>query len=226
MRRAVVLLATTALAVTGLLLVAPTAQAARAAQTANVPTVYVDTTGGYYRTNYAGAPVTPSSGSAAWSAVNGSGSHTIGAFTTTEVVDPLNPLNNFVDSGQGEIRGRGNYTWKTLPLLNTFSAWTQSQGGVTFSSSAVSKRPYQLKLSAGRDVLGMGSGKTWILLANHGDASLIRNKVAQDLAAEYGLPYTPQSRFVDLVVNGEYLGNYLLTEKVHEGGRRVPLKDP
>lgn len=44
MRRAVVLLATTALAVTGLLLVAPTAQAARAAQTANVPTVYVDTT--------------------------------------------------------------------------------------------------------------------------------------------------------------------------------------
>ena len=226
MRRAVVLLATTALAVTGLLLVAPTAQAARAAQTANVPTVYVDTTGGYYRTNYAGAPVTPSSGSAAWSAVNGSGSHTIGAFTTTEVVDPLNPLNNFVDSGQGEIRGRGNYTWKTLPLLHTFSAWTQSQGGVTFSSSAVSKRPYQLKLSAGRDVLGMGSGKTWILLANHGDASLIRNKVAQDLAAEYGLPYTPQSRFVDLVVNGEYLGNYLLTEKVHEGGRRVPLKDP
>ena len=97
---------------------------------------------------------------------------------------------------------------------------------MTFSSSAVSKRPYQLKLSAGRDVLGMGSGKTWILLANHGDASLIRNKVAQDLAAEYGLPYTPQSRFVDLVVNGEYLGNYLLTEKVQEGGRRVPLKDP
>ena len=42
---------------------------------------------------------------------------------------------------------------------STPSAWTQSLGGVTFSSSAVSKRPYQLKLSAGRDVLGMGSGR-------------------------------------------------------------------
>lgn len=224
-RRAITLLASSALLVSGIVVTAPQATAQRGAQTANTPTVYIDTTGGHYRTNFANPPVTSSNPAQAWAAVNGSGSHTIGAFTKTEVVDPLNPQHNFVDAAGGEIRGRGNYTWKTLPILDQHSGWTQSQGGVTFSSSRVNKRPYQFKLSAGRDILGMGSGKTWILLANHADASLSRNKVAMDLAAEYGLQFTPQSRWVDLVVNGQYLGNYLLAEKNHEGGRRVKFNN-
>lgn len=223
-RASLVLLTALAMLVSGVVVSAPEAVAARGAQTPNTPTIYIDTTGGYYRTNIANPPVTPSSPAAAWDKVNGSGSHTIGAFSKVEVVDPLNPQHDFIDSAEGEIRGRGNYTWKTLPVLDQLSGWTQAQGGVTFSSSKVNKRPYQFKLSKGRDVLGMGSGKTWILLANHADASLTRNKVAMDLAAEYGLPYTAQSRWVDVVINGQFLGNYLLTEKNHEGGRRVPLK--
>ena len=229
-RRTLVLLAAISLALTGFFASAPTATAARGAQTDAVPTLYIDMTGTSYRTTMTNPPVTTGTPAQAFAAVNGSGSHTIAGGATYEMVDPANPSNNFTDNGTtdpttgvttyGEIRGRGNYTWKTLPALDTLGAWTAP---AVFSAAQVSKRPYQMKLSAKHDMLGMGSAKTWILLANHADASLMRTKAALDLAAEFGLPYTPQSRFVDLVVNGNYLGSYLLTEKIQEGGTRVPL---
>ena len=100
------------------------------------------------------------------------------------------------------IKGRGNFTW------------------------TLEKKPYQIKFDSSTTVLGMPKAKTWILLANHADASLMRNKIAYDLAAEFGLPGSPDSRFVDLTVNGEYLGNYLLTEKVEVKTNRLELQDP
>jgi hypothetical protein len=63
----------------------------------------------------------------------------------------------------------------------------------------------------------MESTRTWVLLANHTDPSLMRNKLTYDLARAVNLPYSPESRFVDVKINdvdGEHvLGNYLLTEK-------------
>lgn len=238
-QRALVLLAALATALSGGVVAAPQALAASPAQTGSIPTVYINMTGTSYRTNVANPPVTNGTPAAAFDAVNNSGSHTIAGGAKFEVSDPVNMLNNFVDDGTtdpttgvtsfGEIRGRGNYTWQTMPNLAKpgISDWvtSMSQGTASFTDAQVSKRPYQFKLSSKHDILGMGSSKTWILLANHGDASLMRNKVAFDLAAEFGLPYTPQSRFVDLVVNGKYLGNYLLAEKVQEGGTRVNLKN-
>jgi uncharacterized protein YjdB len=54
----------------------------------------------------------------------------------------------------------------------------------------------------------------------------MRNKIAYDLAAEFGLPGSPDSRFVDLTVNGQYLGNYLLAEKVEVKTNRLELTHP
>jgi uncharacterized protein YjdB len=101
-----------------------------------------------------------------------------------------------------EIKGRGNFTFK------------------------LDKKPYQIKFSSAQAVLGMASAKTWVLLANHADPSLLRNKVAYDLADAVGMPYSPESRFVDVEINGEYLGNYLLSEKTEVKTNRVELKDP
>lgn len=100
-----------------------------------------------------------------------------------------------------EIKGRGNFSW-TLP-----------------------KRCYQFKLSSKVNVLGMGKAKTWLLIANYGDNSLMRNKLAYDLADEIGMPYTQNSQWIDLWVDGEYQGNYLLVEKVQAKTNRVELED-
>lgn len=87
------------------------------------------------------------------------------------------------------IRGRGNATWEYR------------------------KKPYSLTLSDSGDLLGMGAAKEWILLANATDPTHLRNKIAYDLAEEVGLPYSPECKWVDLYLNGNYAGLYLLTER-------------
>jgi len=101
-----------------------------------------------------------------------------------------------------EMKGRGNYTWN-LP-----------------------KKPYQIKFANSTSILGMPKGKAWVLLANDADGSLMRNKLAFDYALAIGSPFASESRWVDLVVNGEYLGNYLVAEKVEVKTNRVDLTDP
>ncbi|MBR5535788.1 MAG: CotH kinase family protein [Clostridia bacterium] len=105
--------------------------------------------------------------------------------------------------GTVEIRGRGNTTW------------TWKEPG--------SKRPYQFKLEKKVNIFGMGAHKTWILLKN--EDTLIRQKIGLDLGIMMGIKYTPQSEFVDLFMNGTYLGNYLLCEKVQIGDDRVNISN-
>ncbi|HHW45731.1 MAG TPA: hypothetical protein GXX17_02330 [Clostridiales bacterium] len=97
------------------------------------------------------------------------------------------------------IKGRGNSTW-THP-----------------------KKPYAIKLEQSTDLLGMGSAKNWVLLANYWDKTLLRNYLTLTLGRDMGLEFTPECRFVDLYINGEYRGNYLLTEKIEIGKNRVDL---
>ena len=97
------------------------------------------------------------------------------------------------------IRGRGNYTW------------------------GAQKKPYSITTMNPADLLGMGEAREWILLANTLDATHLRNKTAYDLAAEIGLSYSPQSRWADLYLNGEYAGLYLLTERNEIHPQRVDI---
>ncbi len=99
------------------------------------------------------------------------------------------------------IRGRGNSTW----LLD--------------------KKPYRIKLNKGADLLGMGKNKHWALLANRLDASLMRNRVASYIAEKLGLEYTPKMLPVDVVMNGEYIGSYVLSELVRVDSNRVEIDE-
>lgn len=95
------------------------------------------------------------------------------------------------------IKGRGNSTW-TLP-----------------------KKPYQIKFDEKTDMLGMGAAKKWILLANYWDKTLMRNAVTYDLANKINNIWSVEFRFADVYINGEYRGNYLLTEKIEFGKQRI-----
>lgn len=96
------------------------------------------------------------------------------------------------------------------------------RGNTTFSYK---KKPYQLKLAKKADLSGMGKSKTWLLLANFSDVSLLHNQIALDLAREIGIPFAVDCRPVDLYINGNYAGLYLLTEKVQAGNNRVEIDD-
>ncbi len=92
------------------------------------------------------------------------------------------------------IKGRGNSTWKNND-----------------------KKPYNIKLEKKSSLLGMDTSKKWCLIANALDNSMLRNKIAYDLADEVGIEFSPDSAFTDLYLNGEYAGIYQLTEKVEVG---------
>jgi len=98
------------------------------------------------------------------------------------------------------IKGRGNYTW-----------------------TAHDKKPYSLKLTGEANLLGMGNAQKWVLLANAGDLSNIRNKLVYDVADKFGLSYSPKSSFVDLFLNGKYAGLYQLCEKNEVATERVNI---
>ncbi len=87
------------------------------------------------------------------------------------------------------------------------------------------KKSYQLKLEKKTDLLGMGKDKHWILLANAFDQTLLRNATALKMAKSLQLAFTPETEFIDVYINGNYVGNYLLTEKVEIGTNRVAIRN-
>lgn len=123
-------------------------------------------------------------------------------------------LENFIDN-KLEIKVRGN------------------------STAMDSKRPYRLKFgkdktdAAGNviethkhDMLGLGYKKrNWTLLTNHKDPSLLRNAITYHIGQAVGMPFCPGYKFVDLVINNEYRGNYMLSDHVEVGNHRVDVDD-
>ena len=102
-----------------------------------------------------------------------------------------------------EIKGRGNSTW------------------------GMDKKPYRLKFDKKIKFLGNAAKeKNWVLLANYADKTLMRNALAFETARnmfEFG--FTPSVTFVDVVLNGENLGSYMLTDQVEVKSKRVPVTE-
>ena len=95
--------------------------------------------------------------------------------------------------------------------------------GNTTAMLTVQKKAYTFKFSKKKDVLGLGSGKKWALLANAFDPTLLRNSIAFDIANELSLDYTSNQEFVELWVDGSYRGCYGIYEPVQEGKDRVDI---
>lgn len=104
--------------------------------------------------------------------------------------------------GLDTVKGRGNSSWKA-------------------SATMFGKYAFNMKLSSKTSLLGMDSAKSWCLLANNADESMMRNALIYQLAKEIGLPDSPEFRFVDIYDNGEYMGSYLVTEKVDVGSSKL-----
>ena len=99
----------------------------------------------------------------------------------------------------------------------------RARGNATFNYE---KKPYQIKLAKSAALAGPRKDKTWVLLANILDRTQIRTTLAFDLARCSGaFVYTPYTQPVDLYVNGEYRGSYLLSEKQEESKNRLPITD-
>lgn len=119
---------------------------------------------------------------------------------TMDMVDPDGMA--IYAGGLSQVKTRGNSTWAAV------------------------KKPFQIKLDAKFDLIQTGDksneNKTWILLANAYDPTLLHNTATFFMADRLGL-IAPDNRQVDLYFDGQYLGTYLLCEKVEVAPGRVDI---
>lgn len=97
------------------------------------------------------------------------------------------------------VRGRGNTSWE----------WP--------------KKPYRLDFRDRVSMLGMPASRHWVLLANFSDRTMMRNMLAMQVSSLTSLAWTPRCEPVELVLNGEHQGCYLLIEQVEADENRVDV---
>lgn len=141
--------------------------------------------------------------------------------------DPENNGREWVDSVKGNEaegkmalvnkNGEIDYTDKLTEL--------KARGNSTFTD--FEKKAYQIKIKNKTNLIGDEDNKhkTWVLLANAADVTLLHNSLVYSLAHDLGLPFTIEYEPVDLYYDGEYRGSYLLSEKVQVDDGRVEIQN-
>lgn len=99
------------------------------------------------------------------------------------------------------------------------------------SYSKFDKKQYRIKFYKNKkdsakkvSLAGMGANSEWVLNGPYLDKTLIRNKLVYDQARELN-GWAPDTRFVELFVDGEYQGVYLAVEPVTNGESRLRLSE-
>ena len=120
-----------------------------------------------------------------------------------KIIDKQNSENN-ADFAM-DIKGRGNSSW------------------------GMPKKCYSVKLDKKANLFGMANGKhkSYALIANYCDKTLIRNQLAYYLGTEIfdNMDWNPHTKQVNLFVNGKYYGLYLLTERIKIDKQMVNVKE-
>ena len=121
----------------------------------------------------------------------------------TCTVNVANTEDRFTLTGAtAQIRGRGNSSWDNP------------------------KKSYRLKFDKATDLFGFGAARDWTLIANYVDLSLMRNYLAYSVAARFDtLKATTSTQYVEVYLNGEYIGVYLLCEQIEAKKNRVNIKE-
>ena len=72
------------------------------------------------------------------------------------------------------------------------------------------------------ELLGMPADNDWVLLAPYNDISMMRDPFAFDLWNEMG-HWAPRNRYCEVVIDGNYVGVYILCEKIKRGENRLDI---
>lgn len=159
----------------------------------------------------------------------------LGEFSTTLPVVYMNT--------KGQQVLKENAIWGNIALLDgngeersvfstpnsIYRATIKYRGASSYSK--FDKKQYRIKFYKNKkdsakevSLAGMGANSEWVLNGPYLDKTLIRNKLVYDLARELN-GWAPDTRFVELFVDGEYQGVYLAVEPVTNGESRLRLAE-
>ena len=135
---------------------------------------------------------------------------------TIQVVDNNDPSACFTDEVQIKVRGNSTADDGKKPYRLKFGKDVKDAAGNVIESHK-------------HDMLGTGfttgPKRNWTLLTNHKDKSLLRNALTYHVGKAVGMDFCPGYKFVDLVINGEYRGNYQISDHVEVGKNRIDIDE-
>lgn len=127
----------------------------------------------------------------------------------TSTVSLENTENGLPDKVSAGFKGRGNGSWTDIPYP---------------------KRGYKIKFDKKQSLFGREANKHWVIIAcvsnQFDEPTMSRNYLAYNMANELfdGIEYTTAAHWIDVYVNGEYRGVYLLCEHVRVDKGRVDIE--
>ena len=112
-------------------------------------------------------------------------------------------------------------------LLSSLKSSFKGRGNGSWTDSG-DKKGYKIKFDKKQSLFGRAANKHWVVIActNFDDVTMSRNYLAYNMGNQVftNIEYATQARWIDLYVNNEYRGVYLLCEHVRVGNGRVDIE--
>ncbi len=143
-------------------------------------------------------------------------------------------LDIYTDDGH-DVTSKDVYQHGTATLSNCPEKFAFENVGVNIRARGNStfhapKKPFRLKFDAKQEMLGLNGGrayKSWVLMADYYDGSMLRTygtfKFAMALMEK--VYYSSDCTHVEVYLNGEYRGVYLLCEQTQINRGRVDIPE-
>lgn len=128
------------------------------------------------------------------------------------IVNDPKVFGNFSISGGGEIFSEGHLGIE----LRGSSSFLFDKKSYSFETRDSTNTDLDVSM------LELPKEEDWILNGPYGDKTLVRNVLNYDLSREMGR-YASRTRFVELNINGEYEGIYVLMEKLKRDKKRINI---
>ena len=94
------------------------------------------------------------------------------------------------------------------------------------STANLPKKPYNIKLNAKKEILGMNESKKWVLLANcYFDRTQLHNATAFEIARQTNYNWVQSGEFIELILNNKHKGLYYLCEKIDIEKNKINIKE-
>lgn len=144
---------------------------------------------------------------------------TIASYTPGYVI----PVEPYYEDCTVTVTDKSNQT-----TLNAADAQVKVRGNWTTSYD---KKSLRIKFTEKQNMLGLNDGakmKNWVLIAEYKDSSMLRDKTIYQIANEILEPegyYCTDAEFVEVTINGNYWGVYLLAEHQQINKNRVDITE-
>ena len=147
---------------------------------------------------------------------------------------PMPRLDIYTDDGH-DVTSKDVYQHGTATLSNCHEKFAFENVGVNIRARGNStfhapKKPFRLKFDAKQEMLGLNGGKaykSWVLMADYYDGSMLRTfgtfKFAKALMENKY--YSSDCTHVEVYLNGDYRGVYLLCEQTQMNRGRVDIPE-